>query len=100
MRLRAGSTQPIAEIAVRILIEVNDVCGTAIDREIPGTGAGNISGAGRGPTKQILRMQVGPSVAKPGTKPDNLIDFVLYRTLGIQIIRGRRPRELVRHRGI
>src|ERR1700757_1456811 len=100
MRLRAGWAHPITEIAVRILIEPDDIRGPAIDREITGTAGGNISDARRRPTEQVRRMNVIPIMAKAGTKTNDLVHFVLRRALGIQIAGAGRPDELIGRRGI
>jgi hypothetical protein len=100
MRLWAGRAQPITEIAVRILIEIDDIRGPAIDREITGTSGGNISDARRRPTEQVLRMNIVPIMAKAGTKTNDLVNLVLRRALGIQIAGAGRPSELIRRQGI
>jgi len=46
MRLRASGAQPIAKIAVRILIEINDVDHTTIDGEITRAARSEISVTG------------------------------------------------------
>src|SRR4029077_1172704 len=100
VRLWAGRDQPITETAVRLLVEIDDICGPAIDREITGTAGGNISDARRRPTEQVLRMNIVPIMAKAGTKTNDLVHFVLRRALGIQIAGVGRPGELISRRGI
>ena len=74
--MRAGGAQPITEIAVRILIEIDDVGDAAIDGEITRAARSEISDAGRRPTEQVLRMKIVPIMAKAGTKSDDLVHFV------------------------
>src|SRR5262245_27601379 len=100
MRLWAGRAQPITEIAVQVLIEIDDVRGPAIDREITRPARGKISDARRRPTEQVLRMNIVPIMAKAGTKTNDFVHFVLRRALGIQIAGAERPGELIRRRGI
>src|SRR5436190_20713514 len=64
MRLRAGRAQPITEVAGRSLIEIDNLAGAAIDREIARAARSQISRAGRGPTEQVLR----PEIAVAGTQ--------------------------------
>ena len=76
MRLRALLAEPIAEISVRILIEIHYVGYAAIDREIPCAGSTNISVSRRGPTEQVLRPKVIAISAEARTEADRFIDFV------------------------
>ena len=95
MRLWAGRAQPITEIAVRILIEIDDVRGPAVDREITGAAGGNVSDARRRPTEQVLRMKIVPIMAKAGTKTNDLVHFMLGRALGVEVAGAERPGELI-----
>ena len=54
VHLRTAGAQPITEIVVRNLIEIDDVGPAAIDREIARAGRSDISMTRRGPTEQIL----------------------------------------------
>ena len=98
MRLRACGAQPIPEIAVRILIEIDDVGAAAIDRKIARPGRADISVAGRGPTEQVLRAEIREACVR--SKTNDLINFVLRRTLRVVVARAGRTGELKRVRGI
>ena len=58
MGLWARLAKPIAKIAGRSLIEINDVGVATIDREITRAVRSEIPDAGRRPTKQVLRAEI------------------------------------------
>jgi hypothetical protein len=45
-------------------------------------------------------MKIVAIMAEAGTKTDDFVDFVLRRTLGVQVAGASRPGELIRYRGI
>src|SRR4029077_2545855 len=74
--LRALLTEPVAEISVRILIEIHYVVHATINREIPRAGTTDVSVSRRRPTEQVLRTKVVAISAKARTETDRLINFV------------------------
>src|SRR6476620_10037001 len=84
MRLRTGWTYPVAEILVRILIEVDDISDTAVDREVAHARSGNVSNARRRPTEQILWAQIRIMAAEVRTKTDDLVHFMFRGALSIK----------------
>src|SRR5436190_2516345 len=96
MSLWAGRAQPIPKIAGRILIKINDISDATVDREIACARRTDISHSSRRPTEQILRTKVVPRMAQARTKTEDLIHFVLSKTLRIEVARARRSAELIR----
>src|SRR5207244_2233649 len=85
MCLWASSAQPVTEIAARILIEIDDICEAAIDREITCAAGSNISDARRRPAEQVLRIKIVPSMNEARTKTDDIVHLELYRTLDVKV---------------
>src|SRR4029077_14480384 len=94
MRLGTRDAKPITEIAGWILIEVDDVCYAAIDREIARAARSDISDAGRGPAEHILRPKIVATETEPRPKTHDLIYFMLGRTLRVVVAAAGRPGEL------
>src|SRR3954451_21303176 len=100
MRLRTRWTYPVAEILVRILIEVDDVRDTAVDREVARARSSNVSNARQGPAEQVLWAQIAIPAMDVRTETDDLVHFVFRETLSIKSVAADRPRELIGGRRI
>src|SRR5437867_452053 len=61
LRLRAGRALPITEVAIGVLIEIDDPASAAIDREIACAARREISDTSRGPTEQVLWAEIAPA---------------------------------------
>ena len=95
MRLRARGAQPITQIAARILTEIDDVGAATVDREIARASRTDISVTGRGPTEQVLRAEIRKIYLR--SKTDDLVHFVLRRTLRVEVAAAGRSGELIRY---
>src|SRR5206468_4982195 len=102
MVLRAGRAQPVTKITIRVLIEIDNVGAAAIDREIPRAGGSSVSVSARGPTEHILRPKIfsGRIQIEVRSKSHDLVNFVLGRTLCVEVAGAHRPSELKRLRRI
>ena len=96
MRVRSAGAQPITESAVRILIEIDDRGAATIDGKIPRPGGGSIPDVRRRPGEQILRPKIVARLAEVRSKAHDLIDFMLRRTLRVEVATVGRPGELIR----
>src|SRR5690349_8036860 len=94
MRLRAWHDQPITEIIIWILIEIDDVRGAAVNRKVARPRCTDISDARRGPAEQVLWQKIINRVAKPRSKADDLVHLMFGKPLCIQVTRVDRSGEL------
>jgi hypothetical protein len=92
--LRAGGAQPVPQIAVRVLIETNNVVVSTVDRKIAQTGGAKISSTGRRPTEQILRAKIAGAAIETRSKAEDLIDLVLGRAQRVVMTGAGRSRKL------
>ena len=89
VRLRAGGAQPVAEVAVRVLVEPDDVRRAAVDRDLARP-ARSVAHAGADhPNRSCGRTS---SKRDGGAEAQHLVDLVLDRPLRV-VGRGGGTRE-------
>src|SRR5262245_28834221 len=100
MCLWTGLAQPITQIAAGVLIEIDNVIDTTVDGKIARAGRSNISDASRRPTEQVLGAKIVAVAVQMRSKTNDLIHFMLNRTLCVPAATAGRPGELEGLRGI
>ena len=98
--MRAGGAQPVPEIAVRVLIETNNVVVSTVDRKIARAGGAQISSTGRRPTEQILGTKIAGAAIETRSKAEHLINLVLGRAQRVVMTDAGRSRKLEKLCGI